>query len=88
MTVCSSDREFTEEFFLPQVEHDEHVFYGFGLEFDVDDDGCCALLVQGGHQCRRVRHRAQLPGAEVDLVVLSNSEEGAWPVIRELDSRM
>ncbi len=31
--------EFTEEFFLPQVKHDEATMYGLGLEFDLHDDG-------------------------------------------------
>jgi len=28
-----------EEFFLPQVKHDEATMYGLGLEFDLHDDG-------------------------------------------------
>jgi CubicO group peptidase (beta-lactamase class C family) len=81
-------REFTEEFFLPQVEHDEDVFYGFGLEFDLDDDGGVRSWYKEGINGGASGIVRSYPDAEVDLVVLSNSEEGAWPVIRELDARI
>jgi CubicO group peptidase (beta-lactamase class C family) len=80
--------ELTEEFFLPQVEHDDDVFYGFGLEFEVDEDGTVRSWYKEGINAGASGILRSYPGAEVDLVVLSNAEEGAWPVIRELDARI
>jgi CubicO group peptidase (beta-lactamase class C family) len=81
-------REFTEEFFLPQVEHDEDVFYGFGLEFDIGDDGGVRSWYKEGINAGASGIVRSYPDAGIDLAVLSNSEEGAWPVIRELDARI
>lgn len=71
--------ELTTQFLTPQVRHDEEVEYGFGLEFKGPDwwkDGCWDGA--GGI----VRHY----GARgIDAVVLSNTRDDAWPVVRELD---
>lgn len=77
--------EMTEEFLTPQVEFDEDLFYGFGLEFDLDDDGEVRSYYAdgvGAGSSGIVRH---YPAAGVDMVVLSNSEDGAWDVVREID---
>ena len=82
------DAEHTEEFFVPQVEHDEHTWYGFGLEFDMNDDGTVRSYYKEGINVGAsgiVRHYVD---AGLDIAVLSNSEDGAWPVIRELDERL
>ena len=71
--------ELTRLFFTPQVRHDDEVEYGFGLHFRGQDwwkegvNAGVSGIVQhyGGHG--------------VDAVVLSNTEEGAWPVGKELD---
>lgn len=80
--------EYTEEFFTPQVEHDEETWYGFGLEFDMNDDGTVRSYYKDGINNGAsgiVRHYLE---DDLDVVVLSNSEEGAWPVIREIDERL
>jgi CubicO group peptidase (beta-lactamase class C family) len=71
--------ELTALFFTPQVRHDGEVHYGFGLEFQGGDwwkegcyDGASGIL---GHFGAR----------GIDVVVLSNTRTGAWPVVRELD---
>ena len=87
------DAEHTEEFFVPQVEHDEHTWYGFGLEFDLHSDGTGAdgsvrsYYKEGINVGASgiIRHYVD---AGLDIAVLSNSEDGAWPVIRELDERL
>jgi len=82
------DTEFTEEFFIPQVEHDEATWYGFGLEFDMNDDGTVRSYYKEGINAGAsgiVRHYVD---ENLDIAVLSNSEEGAWPVIREIDERL
>jgi CubicO group peptidase (beta-lactamase class C family) len=80
--------EYTEEFLTPQVEHDEETWYGFGLEFDMNEDGTVRSYYKDGINngaSAIVRHYLE---EGLDIVVLSNSEEGAWPVIRELDERL
>ncbi|MGX5681586.1 serine hydrolase domain-containing protein [Schumannella luteola] len=82
------DAEYTEEFFTPQVEHDDATMFGFGLEFDMNEDGTVRSYYKEGVNpgvSGIVRHYLE---DGIDLVVLSNSEEGAWPVIRELDERL
>ena len=73
--------DLTELFFRPQVRHKSGFWFGFGLEFDGADyakDG-----VNAGASAR-LRHYA---AAGVDTVVLSNTKDGAWPVVAELDRR-
>ena len=84
--------ELTEEFTSPQIEVDEEISYGFGFEFDVDEDG----------QVRSMYLDGVNPGASgivrtyfgpttadaIDVVVLSNSEDGAWDVIRAIDAEL
>lgn len=80
--------EHTEEFFSPQVEHDEETKYGFGLEFDMNDDGTVRSYYKDGINTGAsgiLRHYLE---EDVDVVVLSNEEDGAWDVITELDERL
>jgi len=77
--------EFTDEFFSPQVEHDEDTKYGFGLEFDLEDDGTVRSYYKDGINTGAsgiVRHYL---ASGLDVVVLSNEEDGAWDVITEID---
>ena len=81
------NKEFTEEFLLPQVEHDEETMYGFGLEFDLNDDGSVRSYYKDGINAGAsgiVRHYLD---EETDVVVLSNTEDGAWDVITAIDER-
>ncbi|MGD9958674.1 serine hydrolase domain-containing protein [Nocardioides sp.] len=71
--------DLTAAFLTPQVRHDETVHYGFGLEFSGRDwwkqgcyDGASGIVTYFGAQ-------------EVDAVVLSNTRDGAWPVVTEID---
>jgi CubicO group peptidase (beta-lactamase class C family) len=80
--------EYTEEFFVPQVQHDEETWYGFGLEFDTNDDGTVRSYFKDGINSGAsgiIRHYVE---GNLDIAVLSNAEEGAWDVIRELDERL
>ena len=77
----------TDEFFLPQVEFDEETSYGFGFEFDHNEDGSVRSYYKDGINTGAsglVRHYVD---GDVDIVVLSNSEEGAWDIVAELDER-
>jgi CubicO group peptidase (beta-lactamase class C family) len=82
------DAEHTEEFFVPQVEHDEETMYGFGLEFDMNEDGTVRSYYKDGVNVGAsgiVRHYVD---EGLDVVVLSNNEDAAWPVVREIDERL
>jgi CubicO group peptidase (beta-lactamase class C family) len=82
------DAEYTEEFFAPQVEFDDETSYGFGLEFDLNDDGSVRSYYKDGISAGAsgiVRHYLD---EGLDVAVLSNSEDGAWEVIREIDERL
>jgi CubicO group peptidase (beta-lactamase class C family) len=82
------NKEYTEEFLIPQVSLDEETAYGFGLEFDLDDDGSVRSYFQDGINAGVsgiLRHYVE---EGLDVVVLSNSEDGAWDVITELDERV
>lgn len=82
------DAEYTEEFFTPQVEHDDETMYGFGLEFTMNDDGSVRSYYKDGVNVGVsgiVRHYLD---EGLDIVVLSNNEDAAWPVIREIDERL
>ncbi len=71
--------DLTRLFFTPQVRHDEETEYGFGLAFRGRDwwkrgsnAGVSGIVKHYGEH-------------GVDAVVLSNTEDGAWPVEDELD---
>jgi CubicO group peptidase (beta-lactamase class C family) len=80
--------EFTEEFFIPQVEQDEVTSYGFGLEFDLNDDGTVRSYYKDGVNPGASGILRHYVDEELDVAVLSNSEEGAWGVVLELDERL
>lgn len=80
--------EFTEEFFSPQVEVDDETAYGFGLEFDLNADGTVRSYFQDGINPGASGILRHYLTDDIDVVVLSNSEEGAWDVIAELDDRV
>lgn len=71
----------TELFLTPQVRHDDDTEYGFGLEFS--DLGYYKDGINAGASGVLIHYGA----ADVDAVVLSNSEDGAWEAISELNDR-
>jgi len=80
--------EFTEEFLIPQVEVDEETSFGFGLEFDLDEEGAVLSFFKDSLAPGTSGILRHYPDENIDLVVLSNSEEGAWDVVTELDDRI
>ncbi|MCU1424431.1 MAG: penicillin-binding protein [Microbacteriaceae bacterium] len=80
-------KEYTEEFLLPQVELDEETSYGFGLEFDFEDGLVRSYFQEGINAGASGILRHYVRGG-LDVVVLSNSEDGAWDVITEIDERI
>jgi CubicO group peptidase (beta-lactamase class C family) len=78
----------TKEFLLPQVELDEETAYGFGLEFDLAEDGSVRSYFQDGINAGASGILRHYVAENLDVVVLSNSEDGAWDVITEIDDRI
>ena len=73
--------ELTQAYLTPQVARDDQIRYGFGLEFrrstpykEGSNAGVSALLTRYSE-------------ADVDAVVLSNTDGAAWPVMAELNRR-
>jgi CubicO group peptidase (beta-lactamase class C family) len=79
-------QEFTEEFLLPQVDADEDSAYGFGLEFDMDETDEVHSYYAAGVNAGASGILRSYPEAGVDVVVLSNTEDGAWPIVQEIDA--
>lgn len=73
--------EWTQRFLTPQVRHDEDTEYGFGLEFT--DAGYYKDGINAGASGLLIHYTA----SGVDAVVLSNSEDGAWGAVDELNER-
>jgi CubicO group peptidase (beta-lactamase class C family) len=80
--------ELSGEFLIPQVSLDEDTSYGFGLEFDLNRNGTTHSWYSDGIGAGASGILRHYVDQGLDLVVLSNSEEGAWPVVRELDERL
>lgn len=80
----------TSAFLAPQVLHhedDDHdLHYAFGLELEVRHDGTIRSMYKDGVNAGAsgiVRH---YPDVDATLVVLSNSEDGAWSPIAAADA--
>lgn len=80
--------ELTEQFLTPQVLHHERddgaVWYGFGLEFVIDRAGMVRNTYKDGVNAGASGIVRYYPADQLDLVVLSNSADGAWPAIDEI----
>lgn len=73
--------EWTTQFLTPQVRHDDDTEYGFGLEFT--EAGYYKDGINAGTSGVLIHYT----GPGVDAVVLSNSEDGAWDAVSELNDR-
>jgi CubicO group peptidase (beta-lactamase class C family) len=80
-------KEYTDEFFTPQVDYDDDVKYGFGLEFDLDDNGSVRSYYKDGVNAGASGILRHYPKSGLDVVVLSNAEEGAWDLVVEIDAQ-
>jgi len=80
--------ELTEQFVSPQVLHhrrrDYGVWYGFGMEFVVGGDGRVRNSYKDGVNAGASGIVRYYPAGQLDVVVLSNSERGAWKPIEEI----
>lgn len=70
--------EWTTRFLTPQVRHDDEVEYGFGLEFSAD--GYSKDGINAGASGLLMHYRQ----TNLDVAVLSNTEDGAWDVVRHV----
>jgi CubicO group peptidase (beta-lactamase class C family) len=76
--------ELTELFLTPQVRHHEGVWYGFGLEFVIGQDGSVRNWYKEGINAGASGIVRYYPADRLDVVVLSNAEHGAWAAIDEI----
>lgn len=88
--LLSAER--TKQFLTPQVLHHSHddgdVWYGFGLEFTLNQEGSVWNYYKDGGNigtCGIARH---YPARDLDVAMLSNAEYGGLAVIREIDRRI
>ena len=77
--------ELTSAFFTPQVVHDPKTKYAFGLEFGVEEDGRVNCYWKEGINAGASGIVKHFVDAGVDCVILSNSEDGTWPILHKLD---
>jgi CubicO group peptidase (beta-lactamase class C family) len=84
--------ELTEQFLTPQALHhrrdDWAVWYGFGLEFVVDENGAVRNYYKSGANAGASGIVRYYPTDHLDVVVLSNSAAGAWSAIDEIHRRI
>jgi CubicO group peptidase (beta-lactamase class C family) len=80
--------DLTAAFLTPQVMHhtkDEHsVHYGFGLEFMVVD-GRVRRYYKDGVNTGASAIIQHYPDADLDVAIVSTTEDGAWPGLREIN---
>jgi CubicO group peptidase (beta-lactamase class C family) len=80
--------ELTDQFLTPQALHhrraDYSVWYGYGMEFVVDDNGRVRNSYKDGVNAGASGILRYYPADQLDVVVLSNSEQGAWAPVEEI----
>ena len=88
--LLSAER--TEQFLTPQALHhrrdDWAVWYGFGLEFVIGENGTVRNTYKEGANAGASGIVRYYPTDQLDVVVLSNSANGAWPAIDEIHRRI
>jgi CubicO group peptidase (beta-lactamase class C family) len=80
--------EMTAALFTPRVDYrvkgDHKIMYGYCLWFEVDRDGkviCCEKEGENPGVSGLIRH---FPEQDINVVILSNMESGAWQPIKEI----
>jgi CubicO group peptidase (beta-lactamase class C family) len=81
--LLSAER--TELFLTPQVRHHDDVWFGFGLEFVVDQDGTVRNYYKDGGNTGASAIARHYPQARLDVAMASNAERGGLAVINEID---
>jgi CubicO group peptidase (beta-lactamase class C family) len=80
--------ELTTAFFSPHVHYREidnlTMMYGYGLWFDVDKSGSIVCSQKEGVNAGASGLIRNFPALDVNVVLLSNLEEGVWQPIREI----
>ncbi|MET9265373.1 serine hydrolase domain-containing protein [Amycolatopsis sp. NPDC004079] len=88
--LMSAER--TEQFLTPRVLHhragDGDVWYGFGLEFTLRQNGSVRNYYKEGGNAGVGGIARHYPAEDIDVAVLSNAARGALAVIREIDRRI
>lgn len=82
----------TEAFFTPQVLHSPqaggHLWAGYGLWFQVDAAGQVVYCEKEGLNAGVSGTMRYYPSQDLNVVVLSNMEAGAWAPIKEIHRRV
>ena len=69
---------------LHHERDDWAVWYGFGLEFVIGENGTVRNTYKDGANAGVSGIVRYYPTDDLDVVVLSNSADGAWPAIDEI----
>ena len=69
---------------LHHEREDWAVWYGFGLEFVIDRAGSVRNTYKDGANAGVSGVVRYYPADDLDVVVLSNAERGAWPAMDEI----
>jgi hypothetical protein len=64
------------------------IHYGFGLEFEVDDDGTVRSFYKDGINAGASALLRHYPASGITLAILSNSEDGAWIPAQLIDEAL
>lgn len=81
-------KELTAAMFTPRVDYrtkgDHKIMYGYCLWFEVDQDGkvvCCQKEGENAGVSGLIRH---FPDKDINVVILSNQENGAWGPVKKI----
>jgi hypothetical protein len=84
-TITHTSREPRQLRNTPEPWRDDWaVWYGFGLEFVMDNNGAVRNYYKDGANAGASGIVRYYPADRLDVVVLSNSADGAWPPIDEI----
>jgi len=77
-----------EEFFLPQVKHDEATMNGLGHEFDLHDDGTVRSYYGEGMNARPTGERSSRAGRDADVACSGVADRHCPSVISDVHAEL
>ena len=82
----STGVQLVEVYATPYVKAEEHLYYGHGLWIEEDTGGPPEIYVVGGDA--GVSFKSRVNRDDLQVTVISNTSNGAWPVLREIRSAL